>query len=129
MNKHFVAGVLTLACVLSPSASATSIEPALVCSTGPITKTFGRTQWWVSSCDDEMSISVMAAPGNPARPYVFLLSPKDGRYGVQGDGPRRDANVEAAQLELASLTAQDVLSIIAETKAHSTSAGTGPSPN
>ena len=117
MNRLIVAGLTVLMCAHAPAASATSIAPTLACVTGPITKTFGGTQWWVSSCSDEASIAFVSAPGNPARPYVFILSPKGDEYDLRGEGKGAPSAIDAAAADLRRLTREEIAAIIAETKA------------
>ncbi|MTW12576.1 hypothetical protein GM658_18360 [Pseudoduganella eburnea] len=77
-----------LVCSTSLAASATpkSDKEMLKCESGPINKTFGKTGWLVYGCADGRSIVVVSAPGNPAFPFYFMVSPGENGYDVVGEG-------------------------------------------
>ena len=60
-------------------------EP-MQCNVGQIEKMYGGTKWIVSSCDDGKSIVFVSAPGNPAMPFYFIITEKDGKLAIQGEG-------------------------------------------
>src|ERR1700733_9384752 len=79
------------ACPLMASADASASSPQpLNCLHGPITKTFGRSDWLTYSCDDGKTLVMMSATGSPAAPFVFTIFLVDGAYRVtgQGTGPK-----------------------------------------
>lgn len=92
----------------------------LQCTTGPVSKVYGRRFWWVYSCDDGKSMVVVSAPGNPALPFYFMFSPTSDGYEIHADGKERDSGaaqaVDAAATELRKLTTRDIKSLIEETK-------------
>jgi len=60
-----------------PASGETSPAPQLNCNIGPVAKTYGRTQWLVYSCDDDRSVVIVSASGNPATPAYFMFSPRE----------------------------------------------------
>src|ERR1700732_4425498 len=99
--------------------------PPMACNTGPVTRTYGKTQWQVFSCQDSRSILVVAAPGSPAAPFRFRWSAKaDGSYQLTGDGTGSRSAIDAAQAELKRLTPKDIAAIVSATQGEH---ATGPS--
>jgi len=60
-------------------------EP-LQCIAGPIQRSFGGTDWLTYGCSDHATLVVVSAPGNPAKPFVFILSQTDDGVVVRGEG-------------------------------------------
>jgi len=87
-----------------------------ICNIGPLTKTYGSTQWLVYSCDDQRSLAVVAAPGSRAAPFTFVFSRKQDGYVLHGYGARNEY-VTAAAFQLAKLSGADIIALVAETKA------------
>lgn len=107
-----------IAQVLAAALPALAAEnpPGLTCMTGSVKKTFGGTEWTVGSCNDDLTIVVVSAPGNPAMPYVFVLSPKENGYDLRGEGAGIPSAIEAAAADLRKLTPPEIAAIIVETK-------------
>jgi hypothetical protein len=91
--------------------------PALKCEIGPVAKRYGSTQWLVYSCDDERTLVIVSAPGNPAMPFYFTFSRPDGRYQLSGEGTGRKDVTDAALNHLKTLSERDIADIIEQTKA------------
>ena len=116
--RHLVliSGVLWAA--LTTSLSATGEEPKLLkCDIGPVTKTYGKTQWLVYSCSDERTVVIVSAPGNPATPFYFAFYPQANGYHLSGEGTGRKDATDAAFEELKVLSGQDIAALIEQTKA------------
>ena len=110
--RHLLAAVLLLGCPVAALAQ----QPALNCDIGPITRTFGGTQWLVYSCRDNRSVVVFSAPGNPAMPFYFMFSANGDGYRLVGEGTGQKQFTEAALKGLSKLVEQDIIKLIAETK-------------
>ena len=91
-------------------------QPKLVCDRGPFsTKTFGGTPWQIYGCNDNRSVAIVTAPGNPAIPFYFLLAWVNGVYTVSGEGTgRRDLTAKAYN-ELIKLNRQQIDALVNET--------------
>ena len=87
------------------------------CETGPITRTFGGTEWIVYSCEDEASLVVVSAEGSPASPFFFYLRPSTESYEVAGEGSGDKRTTDAAGAELSELGSAEIAALLAETKA------------
>jgi hypothetical protein len=87
-----------------------------VCETGPLTRQYGGTEWYVYSCSDSRSLAVVASPNNPAaKPYAFLVSSKDGVKRLNGAGEMM-GTVLATYDDLKALKPADISALITETK-------------
>jgi hypothetical protein len=100
------------------SASAASSSSGLNCKTGPVAKTYGQTKWLVYSCDDNRTAIIVAAPGNPASPFYFKLSPQEGGYHLSGEGTGSKALTDSAYRDLSGLSEKAIAALIAETRHH-----------
>jgi|GEM_PF-1952173 hypothetical protein len=98
-----------------PDAGATA--PPSKCETGPVAKTFGDAPWLVYSCNDNRTILIIAADGNPAKPFYFSFAPSEGRYHLHGEGVGDREATKAAFEQLKSLSKDDLQALISETKA------------
>lgn len=94
---------VALLCLLAPANAG-----ELNCNRGPLTKTFGGTQWLVYGCDDNASVVVITAPGNPAMPFYFIFSKEAASYHLRGEGTGDKKATNAAFKDLATLTDADV---------------------
>jgi hypothetical protein len=116
-----LASVLLLwlaACPLIASADASaSYQLPLNCTQGPITKSFGNSNWLAYSCSDGKTVALVSAPGNLAMPFLFTLFPRDGVYYVSGEGTGPKSATDPAHAELSKLSAPDIQAIIKETLA------------
>jgi hypothetical protein len=102
-----------------PDAAMADSNPAsqpMKCEVGPISKRFGETEWLVYSCSDRKSVVAVSAPGNPAMPFYFFLSLKDGKYHVSGEGNGNKDVTRAAFNELSSLPTSGIASLILQTQ-------------
>ncbi|RIJ30316.1 hypothetical protein [Henriciella mobilis] len=86
------------------------------CETGPLERQFGNTDWIVYSCQDEVSLVIISAEGNPAMPFYFMFFPKDGKYRLHGEGNGDKTYTEAAFEELKQLGSADIQQLIVSTK-------------
>lgn len=113
-----IATLWTTICIAVPAFSDTmTAKPAsLTCNIGPLTKTYGKTQWLVYSCDDGRTLVVVSAPGNPATPFVFALVPNKNGYRVVGEGTGRKKATAAALEDLKKLSAREIKLLIEQTK-------------
>jgi hypothetical protein len=87
-----------------------------VCETGPLTRQYGGTEWYVYSCSDSRSLVVVASPDNPAaKPNAFIVSSKDGVKRLNGAGEMM-GTVLATYDELKTLKQADISALITDTK-------------
>ena len=77
---------------------------------------FGGTKWLVLSCDDQASMVVVSAQGNPASPFYFMVSPNGGSYSVSGEGNGDKAASDAAGADLSKLSPSDLALLLDATK-------------
>jgi hypothetical protein len=109
MSKRFIVLTAVLACLTTSSSAAN-----LNCKAGPLTKTFGGTQWSVYGCDDNASLVIITAPGNPAMPFYFLFTKSGDRYHVEGEGTGSKTLTDAAYKDLSALTDADIAAMSAQ---------------
>jgi hypothetical protein len=107
--------VLILAMLTTHSAAQ---QPQLNCKIGPVTKSYGGTNWLVYSCDDKHSILFATAPGNPAMPFYFILYRHEGRSTLYGEGTGNKDTTSAAFADLGKLSEKEIAEIIEQTKTH-----------
>jgi hypothetical protein len=98
------------------SLSAEAQQPAMKCETGPVVRTFGKTEWAVYSCDDQGSIAVVSARGNPAAPFVFFVLREAGKYRLEGSGSGDKKASDAAADDLVKLVPADIEALVVATK-------------
>jgi len=98
------------------SSQSASASAPMKCETGPAHRTFGGTQWIVYSCDDQASMVVVSAHGNPASPFFFFLKPAGAAYSVSGEGTGDKKASDAAGDALAKMTPAKLAALLAETK-------------
>jgi len=91
-------------------------QPTLTCNVGPLSKTFGQTQWLVYSCDDASTLIVVSGPGNPASPFYFSFSLEGTSYHLRGEGTGSKPASDAAYGELQALSTSTIRSLIEQTK-------------
>jgi hypothetical protein len=96
-------------------------ERSMECGIGPITKTFGNTEWLVYGCSDGRSVRVVPGPGNPAMQFYFLLSPKDGKVEIHGEGLGSKDATEAAYQDLEKLSVEEIAALFSESQKRSAS--------
>jgi len=78
--------LLAMGLTAYPATELLSQRQSLKCNVGPVTKTYGSTEWLVYSCDDNHTVVIVAASGNPAMPFVFNFSPSNNGYQLHGEG-------------------------------------------
>jgi len=124
MFRHSVsiAAVCTTLVTAVP-ASAQEGKPQLACERGPLTKTYGKSQWLVYSCSDERTLVFISAPGSPAFPFYFSYFPEKGRYRLAGEGTGDKAATAAANRELEALTPAAIGALIRATASAHKSTG------
>jgi len=117
MFKYIVsiAAVCTMLVTAFP-ASAQAQKPQLACERGPVTKTYGKSQWLVYSCSDERTLVFISAPGSPAFPFYFSYFPEKSGYRLAGEGTGDKAATAAANKELEALTPAAIGALIQETR-------------
>lgn len=86
------------------------------CETGPIRRTFGGSEWEVYSCEDQASMVVISAQGNPASPFYFFLKSTGGVYRITGEGNGDKKASDAAARALESMTSTDFAELLAATR-------------
>ena len=79
-------------------------------------ETFGATEWIIYSCDDEVSLVVISAQGNPASPFVFHLRRGPQSYQVVGEGNGDEGAGDAAGADLAELSSAEIAALLADIK-------------
>lgn len=115
--KNKLIALASLLCVTLISFQLTAAEsPALKCETGPVKKSFGGTSWLVYACDDDHSLVIVSDTGNPAMPFYFMVSFKNGAYTVHGEGSGDKAASTAANMDISKLKAENFKSLIKEAK-------------
>jgi hypothetical protein len=107
------AAPVTLAALADSAATST---PSLTCDTGPITETYGATEWLVYSCSDSRTLVLLSAPRNPATPFYFTLYPGESGYLVAGEGNGNEGVTDAALAEIKALTSAEIENLIESTK-------------
>ena len=115
--KRLVSGALLCSVVLAPCCAVAEDEDSFQCNIGPVTKAYGETQWLVYGCNDDKTLVIVAAPGNPGAPYFFTLLPTDAGHSLFGEGTGKKEATTAASEQLKSLSEQDIANLINETKA------------
>lgn len=91
--------------------------PPMECKTGPVSRTFGGTEWIVYSCDDQSSMVLVSARGNPAFPFYFLLTREVETYRIEGEGTGDKKASDAAVGDLSKLGLTGFAALLAATKA------------
>ena len=114
-------GVLLLACLVAGAGIAAPAmadsPPALSCTLGPVSRSFGRTDWLIYACDDGRSLVVVSAPGSRAAPFYFFLAFGAGGMELHGEGTGNKQATDAAFASLKLLTEADAGKLYAEAKA------------
>ena len=112
MRLHILL-VAVLACLALPAGAQT--EP-MDCRVGPLTKTFGGSNWVVNSCTDGRTVILMATNDNPAFPCFIEIAPSTKGYTINGRGKGDRQATNAAMDELGALSVADIHGMIDETK-------------
>lgn len=112
MNLKRVLLLVCLAAVHSAAASQT-----LECNVGPVTRSYGNTDWLVYSCSDRKSLVLVSAPGSPAMPFIFSVMAQGGSHKFRGEGTGDKKATAAAWEEISKLTQKEIATLIEQTKA------------
>jgi hypothetical protein len=91
---------------------------SLSCDIGPISKTCGKSQWLVYSCNDAHSIVIVAAPGNAAVPFYFMFWWNGSSHQLRGEGTGDTKATDAACADIKKLTEPDIALFLQETETH-----------
>ena len=114
--KRIALGATLFGVVLNSLSAIAEDEDTFKCTIGPVTKTYGQTQWLVYSCNDDKTLVIVSAPGNPATPFYFTLLPTDAGHRLFGEGTGKKEATAAAFEQLKSLSEDDIANVINETK-------------
>jgi hypothetical protein len=114
--KRMILSAALVSIVLNPIFAIAEDEDTFRCNIGPVTKTYGQGQWLVYSCNDDKTLLIVSAPGNPATPYYFTLLPTDAGHRLFGEGTGKKEATASAFEQLKSLSEEDIANVIKETK-------------
>ena len=115
----------SLACLLLPALLLASTETMaqgpsearITCDRGPFgSKTYGGTAWDIYGCNDNRSVAVVTAPGNPALPFYFLFAERNGQYRLSGEGTGRPEITRKAYADLVQLSQKDIQALVKATQ-------------
>ena len=114
--KRFLLLLTFLAAAADAAAQGPS-ERRLVCDRGPFgSRTFGGTAWDIYGCNDNRSVAVVTAPGNPGLPFYFLFAESNGQYALSGEGGGRPEFTKKAYDDLRRLSPQEIQALVKETQ-------------
>jgi hypothetical protein len=117
--------VKSLTCLLRPALLLASTETVaqgpsearITCDRGPFgSKTYGGTAWDIYGCNDNRSVAVVTAPGNPALPFYFLFAERNGQYRLSGEGTGRPEITRKAYADLVQLSQKDIQALVKATQ-------------
>lgn len=92
-------------------------ERRITCDRGPFgASTYGGTAWDIYGCNDERSVAVVTAQGNPGLPFYFLFTESNGHYRLSGEGTGRPEFSRKAYDDLARLSQQDIQALVKQTQ-------------
>jgi hypothetical protein len=92
-------------------------EQRITCDRGPFgSRTFGGTAWEVYGCNDNRSVAIVTARGNPGMPFYFLFAERNGQYRLSGEGTGAPEVTRKAYADLLRLTQQDIQALVRETQ-------------
>jgi hypothetical protein len=114
--KRVVLSAALFSVALNPIFAVAEGEDSFRCDIGPVTKTYGQGQWLVYSCNDDKTVLIVSAPGNPATPYYFTFLPTDAGHRLFGEGTGNKEATATAFEQLKSLSEDDIANVIKETK-------------
>jgi hypothetical protein len=105
-----------LALVATAAVAQAPSERKLQCDRGPTgnSRMFGGTAWDVYGCNDDRSVAIVTARGNPALPFYFLFVERDGKYTLSGEGTGRAEFTRKAYQDLRALSQQDIEALAKE---------------
>ncbi len=113
--KRFVFVMLPVLLASLDVAAQGPSERRIVCDHGPFaTRTYGGTAWDIYGCNDNRSVAVVTARGNPGLPFYFLFAERDGQYTLSGEGTGRAEFTRKAYDDLRRLSQQDIQALVKE---------------
>ena len=116
MTRFVIALLPVLLASLDVAAQGPS-ERRIVCDRGPFgARTYGGTAWDIYGCNDERSVAVVTAYGNPGLPFYFLFTESNGRYALSGEGTGQPEFSRKAYEDLARLSQEDVQALVKQTQ-------------
>jgi hypothetical protein len=107
-----------LALLTSPVQQDQVAPEPLQCMAGPIQRSFGGTEWLTYGCADHLTLIVVSAPGNPAMPFVFVLSKANGGVRISGEGNGDQKATAPAFEDLKKVSIQVLDQMLREAEAH-----------
>jgi hypothetical protein len=115
--KRLAFSLATLVLVSTETSAQGPSEPRIVCDRGPVaTRTYGGTAWDIYGCNDNRSVAIVTARGNPGLPFYFLFAERNGQYRLSGEGTGRPEITRKAYDDLIRLTQQDIQALAKETQ-------------
>ena len=92
-------------------------ERRITCDRGPFgARTYGGTVWDIYGCNDERSVAVVTAQGNPGLPFYFLFTESNGHYRLSGEGMGLPQFSSKAYEDLARLSQEDIQALVKQTQ-------------
>jgi hypothetical protein len=117
VKKHALFGLSALALVGGDAMAQGPSERRLVCDRGPAAnRSFGGTSWDLYGCNDDRSVAIVTAQGNPALPFYFLFTERNGQYTLSGEGTGRAEFTRKAYDDLSRLSRQDIDGLVREAR-------------
>ena len=95
---------------------------SLDCNIGPVERSFGGSNWTVYACSDGATLVIASSADNPARPFYFVLTQKDGHYDVRGEGTGSKAASDAAGDDIRKLGDTGIRDLLKAAQGRSTGA-------
>lgn len=110
--------LFALALLTSPAHQDQDVAPEpLQCMAGPKQRSFGGTDWLTYGCDNHSTLIVVSAPGNPATPFIFVLSKTEDGVRVTGEGNGDQRATAPAFKDLKQVTREALDAMIREAEA------------
>jgi len=118
MSKRFASATMAALLMTFEVGAQGPSAPKLTCDRGPLAdKTYGGTAWNVYGCNDNRSVAIVSAAGNPAMPFYFLLfAEANGQYTLSGEGTGRREFTRKAYDELSRLTPQEIDGLVRQAR-------------
>lgn len=113
MNRHIGLVCFSICAALQVATVDAEEKPRLTCDRGGDIGRYGGTEWMVYGCSDGKTLLFFTAQGNPATPFYFILTPKDGGYQLYGEGTGEKRLTDAAFAEIQALTATQIAALLA----------------
>ena len=92
-------------------------EQRIICDRGPFaTRTYGGTPWDIYGCNDNRSVAIVTARGNPGLPVLFPVRRTQRQYRLSGEGTGRAEVTRKAYEDLVRLSQKDIQALVKETQ-------------